>query len=108
MLSQATKVFPFGKIRVRASRSRRSSAHIELHVSYRDQWQTALCQVHGLRPVRYHLQTGNTPVGKALSKLFAIALGDENLNLDTSVRTGPQLSLVYQVQYPDDVVKKLN
>lgn len=107
-LSEAINVFPYGRIRVRASRSRQQTANIELHVSFKDQWQSATCRVHGLRPVRYHLKTANTPLGKTLCKLFGLALGEENLNLDVCHRNGPNLSLVFQVHYPDDIVKKLH
>lgn len=68
------------------------------------QAQTVTVQVHGVRPVRYHLVTENTDLGRKLKVFFSELLGAANLltqDLDD------EISLVYHVHYPDELVKKL-
>ena len=93
--------------RVIAQRRCPNSPYLELLASLDGESQTVTLQVHGLRPVRYHIQTPNTPLGRKLRRYFSLALGEENLNLRASQPTGDQLNLLYHVHYPDDVVKRL-
>jgi len=93
--------------RVIAQRRRPNSPYLELLASLGGESQTVVLQVHGLRPVRYHIQTPNTPLGRKLRRYFSLALGEENLNLRASQQTGEQLSLLYHVHYPEEVLKRL-
>lgn len=93
--------------RVIAQRRRPNSPYLELLASLGGESQTVLLQVHGVRPVRYHIQTPNTTLGRKLRRYFSLALGEENLNLRASQQTGEQLSLLYHVHYPEEVLKRL-
>lgn len=93
--------------RVIAQRRQPNSPYLELLASLGGESQTVMLQVHGLRPVRYHIQTRNTPLGRKLRRYFSLALGEENLNLRASQRTDEQITLLYHVHYPEQVAKRL-
>lgn len=95
------------RLRVIVLFRRRSSPHIEMSASINGVTQRVSLQVHGIKPVRYHIQTANTAVGRKLRRYFSLALGEENLNLSASNQTGGTLSLVYHVYYPEEVLRQL-
>jgi hypothetical protein len=86
---------------------RRNSPYIEMSASLNHMVQPITLQVHGIKPVRYHVQTSNTVLGRKLRRYFSQALGEENLHLGASNQTGPLLSLVYHVYYSEDVLRQL-
>lgn len=86
---------------------RRSTPQIEVYASQGRAQQLVTFQVCGRRPVRYHIQTENTALGRKLRRYFSLLLGEENLNLRASSQAGPTLSLVYHVRYPEDVLREL-
>ena len=81
--------------------------HILLYASSRRQMQAVKIRIYGIQPVRYQIQTAASPLGRRLKRYFALALGEENLDLQSSVQSGPVLTYVFQVHYPEDVVKRL-
>lgn len=86
---------------------RRNSPYIEMTASLNQMQQPLTLQVHGIKPVRYHVQTANTLLGRKLRRYFSQALGEENLHLGASNQTGDTLSLVYHVYYSEDVLRQL-
>ncbi|MGE0491202.1 MAG: hypothetical protein AB7S38_18485 [Vulcanimicrobiota bacterium] len=86
---------------------RKATPVLELMARQGQQIQPVQVQVHGLRPVRYHLRTLNTPLGRRLRKLFSMALGEENLDVASSLEDA-QLTWVFRVHYPEEVVRRLS
>jgi hypothetical protein len=86
---------------------RRNSPRLEMAASLGRAQQKVTLQIYGLKPVRYHVQTANTPLGRKLRRYFSMALGEENLNLAASNQTGETLTLVYHVYYPEEVLRQL-
>lgn len=84
-----------------------TSPEIELLASLGCHSQRVSVQVHGVRPVRYHIRTANTPLGRKLRRCLSQALGEENLHLAASAQSGPEISLLYHVHYPEDVLRQL-
>lgn len=95
------------QLRILICARRRSTPRIEMYASVGRYQQLVTLQVYGLKPVRYHIQTDNTSLGRKLRNYFSMALGEENLNLAASNQTGPTLSLVYHVYYPEEVLRQL-
>lgn len=94
-------------LRILVCARRRSTPRIEMYASVGRYQQSVTLQVYGLKPVRYHVQTDNTVLGRKLRRYFSMALGEENLNLQASNQTGPTLSLVYHVYYSEEVLRQL-
>ena len=107
MLCALQERAPEYAVRVIAQRRRPNSPYLELLASLNGESQAVMLQVHGLRPVRYHIQTPNTTLGRKLRRYFSLALGEENLNLRASQQTEEQLSLLYHVHYPEEVLRRL-
>ncbi len=68
--------------------------------------QPVQIQIHGLKPVRYHIRTAQTDLGRRLRVLFSRALGKVNLQL-TEDPPG-EIHLLYHVHYSPDVLKRLS
>lgn len=86
---------------------RKATPVLELVARQGHQTQPVQVQVHGLRPVRYHLRTLNTPLGRRLRRLFSLALGEDNLDVASSLEDA-QLTWVFRVHYPEEVVRRLS
>lgn len=95
------------QLRLLVCARRRSSPRVEMYASVGRSQQLVTLQVHGLKPVRYHIQTDNTALGRRLRNYFSLALDEGNLNLSASSLTGRTLNLVYHVYYPEEILRRL-
>ena len=66
--------------------------------------QPVRIQVHGVRPVRYHVFTANTTLGHKIKSFLSRVLGPRNL---VKARIDEQMRLTYHVQYPESVTRTL-
>ncbi len=66
--------------------------------------QPVRIQVHGVRPVRYHVFTANTNLGHKIKSFLSRVLGPGNL---VKARIDEQMRLTYHVDYPENVTKTL-
>lgn len=85
----------------------RSNTRILLIASLGRSQQEVVLHAQGLRPVRYHVQTANTALGRRLRRYFHLVLGEPNLLPQASTQTGAKLSLVYHVRYPEEILRQL-
>jgi hypothetical protein len=95
------------RLQLIADLKRPAADHILLYACSRGQMQTIRVRIYGIQPVRYQIQTSSTALGRRLKRYFALALGEDNLDLQSSVQNGPTLTWVFQVHYPEDVIKRL-
>ncbi len=86
---------------------RRFDSQIQMYATIGRLQQEVTLHIHGLKPVRYHVQTANTVLGCKLRRYFSLILEEQNLVPRASTLTGHTLSLVYHVQYPADVLRYL-
>jgi len=86
---------------------RRSTSQIQLYATIGQLQQEVTLHIHGISPVRYHVQTANTALGRRLRRYFSMILEEQNLLPRASTLTGQTLNLVYHVQYPEDVLRYL-
>lgn len=85
----------------------RSNSRIQMYATIGRLQQEVTLHIHGLKPVRYHVQTANTALGRRLRRYFSMILEEQNLVPRASTLTGHTLSLVYHVEYPADVMRYL-
>ena len=86
-----------------ASRSRRSPSVAEFLLQRGLDEQTFRVRVHGLRPVCYQIETDGTLLTREFRQILLDVLGERHLR----TRGGGLYHWVFQVYYPDAVVKAL-
>lgn len=82
----------------------RSSPELLLTAKLGDDSQAVRIQVHGVRPVRYHVFTANTSLGHKIKSFLSRVLGPGNL---VKAILEEQMRLTYHVRYPEAVTKRL-
>jgi hypothetical protein len=73
---------------------RRFDSQIQMYATIGRFQQEVTLHIHGLKPVRYHVQTANTVLGRKLRRYFSLILEEQNLVPRASTLTGQTLSLV--------------
>ena len=87
-----------------ASRLKSSPSVVEMLVCQGSLQQVFRLRVYGLRPVCYQLETDGTDLNREFRSILFEVLGERNLRS----RGGGLYAWVFQVYYPEAVVKSLS